>query len=222
MISLDGVTKTYGRPGHQVHALKHVSMNIAPGEMAAIVGPSGSGKSTLLSVIGIIDGPTQGVYRCRDQKIVDIYGRTARRLRNECFGFVMQDYCLVPYYTVAQNIALPLRYSSKQIDTHVRVGELLAMLGLESRAKARPGELSGGQQQRVAIARALANQPDYVLADEPTGALDSQTGCDVLNIFDVLNASGVGVIMVTHDEKVASRCHRRIEICDGRLVNDEG
>ena len=212
----------YGRSAHQIYALRQLSMTIDPGEMVAIVGPSGSGKSTLLNLIGALDRPTCGSYRYRGSVIGDIYGRKARVLRNECFGFVMQDYCLVPYYTVEQNVALPLRYSSKNLDRRRRVPELLELLGLEQRAKARPGELSGGQQQRVAIARALANQPEYILADEPTGALDSKTGSDVLDIFESLNSSGVGVILVTHDENVAKRCHRRIEIHDGEVTHDSG
>ena len=220
MITLDQVTRTYGRSAYRFDALRDVSLRIEAGEMVSIVGPSGAGKSTLLNVLGIIDQPTEGSYHYGDREIRDVFGRDARRLRNECFGFVMQDYCLVPYYSVEQNIALPLRYSRKGIDRRARVTELLDMVGLQSKAKARPGELSGGQQQRVAIARALGNRPDYILADEPTGALDSKSGGLILDMFTDLNRRGVGVVIVTHDEKVAERCSRRIEVCDGRLESD--
>lgn len=222
MIELSNVTKSYGKPGRRFDALRDVSLSIAEGEMAAIVGPSGSGKSTLLNMLGIVDRPTAGRYRYRGAEVADVFAREARRLRNECFGFVMQDYCLVPYYTVAQNVALPLRYSNKRLNARERTAELLSMVGLSDKAGARPCELSGGQQQRVAIARALANKPDYILADEPTGALDSKTGGAILEIFGDLNAQGVGIIIVTHDERVAGSCRRRIEVFDGAIASDTG
>ena len=220
MIALAGITKTYGRPGCTFDALRDVSLDIGAGEMVAIMGPSGSGKSTLLNMLGIVDRPTKGTYRFRGEAVNDVFSRAARRLRNECFGFVLQDYCLVPYYTVEQNVALPLRYASRRVDARARVAELLALVGLEGKMHARPGELSGGQQQRVAIARALANEPSFILADEPTGALDAKSGGAVLDLFGELNARGVGIVLVTHDEHVAARCRRRIELLDGEIVAD--
>jgi ABC-type lipoprotein export system ATPase subunit len=220
-IELECVSKVYGKRDGRIAALHDVSLRVERGEMVAVMGPSGSGKSTLLNLLGLIDTPSSGSYRYAGDAIADVYSVAARRLRNERFGFVMQDYCLVPYCTVEQNVALPLRYSKKRIDRFARVREVLAAVGLEDRARAYPRDLSGGQQQRVAIARALANHPDFILADEPTGALDSKTGAAILDVLERLNAEGVGVVVVTHDERAASRCRRVVHLFDGRIVSDE-
>lgn len=220
MIELERVTRVYGSGEAAVTALQDVSLRIERGDMVAVMGPSGSGKTTLLNILGLIDVPSDGVYRYDGRTVSSVFSAHARRLRNASFGFVMQDYCLIPYRTAEQNVALPLRYSSKPIARRRRVAELLSMVGLSERAKAYPAELSGGQQQRVAIARALVNEPDFILADEPTGALDSATGDAILDVFEQLNAGGVGVVIVTHDERIASRCRRVVRLLDGRVVED--
>jgi len=222
MITLTGVTKSFGPQGRPFHALRDVSLSIGPSEMVAIVGPSGSGKSTLLSLLGIIDRPSAGTYHYAGEEVGDIFSRRARRLRNESFGFIMQDYCLIPYYTVQQNVALPLRYSRKRVAASARVSELLSLVGLEDKARSRPFELSGGQQQRVAIARALANGPDYILADEPTGALDTDTGEEILRLLRARCDAGVAGVLVTHEARHAAWADRVVFLRDGVVVDESG
>ncbi|MBL8113099.1 MAG: ABC transporter ATP-binding protein [Acidobacteria bacterium] len=221
MIALEGVTKTYTRPGgDSVEALRGVSLSINRGEMVAILGTSGSGKSTLLSVLGLLDVPTGGRYLLDDADVSSLAGDAQARLRNARIGFVFQAFHLLPRTSALQNVELPLLYSERSsLDGLAR--KALESVGLADRMKHTPEELSGGQQQRVAIARALVNEPDLLLADEPTGNLDSRTAGEILDLLGALNAAGRTVVLVTHDAALAARCKRVVRIEDGRIASDE-
>lgn len=218
MIQLQGITKEYQMGTQTVHALRGVDLAIADGEFAAIMGPSGSGKSTLMNIIGCLDLPSDGVYHLDG---IDVSGMTddqQARVRNQHIGFVFQQFNLLSRTPAIKQVALPLMYAGmgrrERLD---RAAAALQAVGLGDRMEHRPDELSGGQQQRVAIARALATDPGIILADEPTGALDTQSGEEILRIFETLNQQGITVIVVTHDPDVAQRAQRTIWIRDGRI-----
>lgn len=206
-----------------VRALRGVSFSVERGEFLGIIGPSGSGKSTLLGLIGGLDTPTDGTIYIDGQNVTNLDENALTRVRNEKIGFVFQFFNLVPTLTALENVALPIQFArKKQFNPHKRAKELLAMLGMADRMSHRPNQLSGGQQQRVAIARALANEPPLLLADEPTGSLDSESSAVVMNTLrDVQQRMGTTVIIVTHDLEIASQVDRIIALNDGQIVKDD-
>ncbi len=220
MIALNNIKKYYEGDGDDyVKALDGVSLQINDGEMVAIIGASGSGKSTLLNIIGCLDRQTSGEYLIDGQPVNKIRSRKLARLRNETFGFVIQDFAVVPDWDVYQNVELPLVYSKKKKGGHKKlVDEILQQLGIYDKRNTPVRNLSGGQKQRVAIARAIVNDPQIILADEPTGALDTATGLEVLKILKNINARGRTVIIVTHNPEIAEACDRIITIQDGKIV----
>jgi putative ABC transport system ATP-binding protein len=222
MIEIERLTKTYVMGDEVISALAGVSLTIGRGEHVAIVGPSGSGKSTLMNVLGGLDRPTSGLYRFESEPVEDFDDDQLAGFRNRRIGFVFQSFQLLPRLTAAQNVELPMIYAGiEPAVRRERAVELLTRVGLEHRLNNKPTQMSGGQQQRVAIARALANAPDLLLADEPTGALDTATGQEVLALFDELNAQGLTLCIVTHDQEVAARARRRIAFRDGHIVQDD-
>ena len=222
MIEIDGLTKTYVMGDETIHALGGISLSIARGEHVAIIGPSGSGKSTLMNVLGGLDRPTAGGYRFESDSVAQYDDDQLASFRNRRIGFVFQSFQLLPRLTAVQNVELPMIYGGVEpAERKERAIELLTRVGLGNRLGNRPTQMSGGQQQRVAIARALANQPDLLLADEPTGALDTNTGQEVLALFDELNEQGLTLCIVTHDNEVAARAKRRVAFRDGHIVSDE-
>ena len=222
MIEVEDLTKVYQMGEEQVTALAGVSLAIGRGEHAAVIGPSGSGKSSLMNILGGLDRPSGGTYRF-DGEAVGAFSDDARAdFRNRRIGFVFQSFQLLPRLTALQNVELPMIYGGlAPTERRKRAQALLDRVGLADRIGHKPTQLSGGQQQRVAIARALANAPDLLLADEPTGALDSHTGQEVLQLFETLNAEGLTLIVVTHDREVAARARRRIRFKDGLVVEDQ-
>jgi len=216
-----GVTREYQLGGVEVPALRGVSVTIPPGDHVAILGPSGSGKSTLMHLLGGLDRPTSGVLRIAGRDIRELGATELARLRNRTIGFVFQSFHLLPRTTAVDNVALPLVYAGVRAgDRRRRAEELLDRVGLHHRLRHRPNQLSGGEQQRVAIARALVTGPSLLLADEPTGNLDSATGADVLDLLEELNQeSGVAVVVVTHEREVAARAARQIRMRDGLVVS---
>ena len=220
MIELKDVHKSYSLGGSEVLALRGVSLTIEPGEYVAIMGPSGSGKSTLMNVLGLLDTPDRGSYRLFGREVSQLDEDELAVLRREAIGFVFQQFHLLPRLSAAENAALPLLYSRHRLDA-ARGAELLGEVGLGDRAAHRPNELSGGQQQRVAIARALVNGPRIILADEPTGNLDSASQKEILAILRKLNDSGITVIIVTHEEEVSREARRQIRVRDGMISSDE-
>ena len=221
MIQIEDLTKTYVMGEETVTALDGVSLSIFRGEIIAIIGPSGSGKSTLMNILGGLDRPSRGRYRFEGDGVAHFSDDQLADFRNRRIGFVFQSFQLLPRLSALQNVELPMVYSGAAPRVRrERAAELLERVGLGSRMGHRPNQLSGGQQQRVAIARSLANQPDLLLADEPTGALDSATGIEVLALFQKLNAEGLTVVLVTHDRGVADSARRRIAFRDGRVTED--
>jgi putative ABC transport system ATP-binding protein len=221
MIELNGITKTYTRPnGESVNALIDVSLQIGDGEFVAIVGTSGSGKSTLMNILGLLDVPSAGSYRLRRQDTAGLAAGAQAQWRNKRIGFIFQTFHLLPRTSALENVELPLLYSDR---SSIRgLGrKALESVGLGDRISHRPSELSGGQQQRVAIARALVNEPDLLLADEPTGNLDRRSANEVMAIFQGLNNSGRTIVLVTHDAEIANHCQRIARIERGRIVADE-
>jgi len=218
MIRLENIRKTYKMGDIQVHALDGISMGISRGEALAIVGPSGSGKSTLMNIIGCLDTPTSGTYILNDRAVSRLSGNELAEVRNTQIGFVFQSYNLLPRQTALENVELPLIY--RGLPGRVRREYALAALekvGLTDRMRHRPTELSGGQQQRVAIARALVGDSPVILADEPTGNLDSTSGRDVMNVLLKLHSQGKTLILITHDSHVAKLAERQVRIIDGCL-----
>ena len=211
-----GLTKTYRRGTESVHALQDVSFTLFQGEFAAIVGPSGAGKTTLLHLLGCMDTPTAGTLTLAGQATVGLTDSALTRLRREQIGFVFQHFGLLPTLTVAENVALPTLFSGRK--GLGRADELLEQVGLSHRRTHLPRELSGGEMQRVAIARALINSPSLLLADEPTGNLDTANGEMILSLFQNLHRQGLTVVVVTHNEHIASAAERRLTLQDGRLV----
>jgi putative ABC transport system ATP-binding protein len=219
MIELRQVNKTYRKDADEVRALSDVSLEVKVGEFVAVVGPSGSGKSTLMNVVGLLDRPDSGAYHLDGSSVDEYSPDELASLRNEKIGFVFQTFHLLPKTTALENVELPLIYSSRP-DISGLGDKALEMVGLKDRAKHLPSELSGGQQQRVAIARALVNDPELILADEPTGNLDSKAGLEILAIFQDLNRLGKTVVLITHDASVANMAKRVVEIVDGKIVSD--
>ena len=205
-----------------IHALRQLSFQVEKNEYVAIMGPSGSGKSTLMNVIGCLDTPTRGRYFLREKLVSEMDDDELAQVRNQEIGFVFQTFNLLARASAYQNIELPLIYSRlPSARRRSRTREVLAQVELEDRANHRPNELSGGQRQRVAIGRALVNRPSILLADEPTGNLDSRTGREILNLFDALHRNGNTIVLVTHDAAIADRAHRVIELLDGKITRDE-
>jgi putative ABC transport system ATP-binding protein len=220
MIELTNVTKTYQMGEMMVHALRGVDLTINEGEFVAIMGPSGSGKSTLMNVIGCLDIPSGGSYTLDGIDVSQMSDDAQAKVRNQRIGFVFQQFNLLPRTTAEKQVALPLMYGGYgRTDRLTRAQEALNSVGLGDRTHHKPDELSGGQQQRVAIARALATNPSIILADEPTGALDTQSGEEILNIFKKLHGQGMTIVMITHDPEVAEHAQRTIWIRDGVIVD---
>lgn len=219
LIFIENVTKKYHMGSVESLILNKISLAVDEGDMLAIIGASGSGKSTLMNIIGLLDGLYSGKYMLRGRDVADLSDDASATLRNESIGFVFQQFNLLPRFTAEQNIALPLTY--RNLSPHVikqRVMDAMTRVGMSSFAAHRPTQLSGGQQQRVAIARALVTSPQVILADEPTGSLDSSTGKDIMALFSALHKEGRTLILVTHDENVAALCQRRITLLDGHIV----
>jgi putative ABC transport system ATP-binding protein len=214
--------RSYRLGENEVHALRGVDLAIEAGEYVAIVGPSGSGKSTLLNVLGCLDRPTSGTYRLGGRDVSDLSDDELSRVRSERLGFVFQNYNLIPQLDVLENVEVPLFYAGRpEREAREKATALATELGLGHRLRHRPTELSGGQQQRVAIARALANDPLVLLADEPTGNLDSKTGEEILGLLDRLHGEGKTLVVVTHDPHVAARADRVVAMRDGVVERDE-
>jgi len=224
LLSLRGVVRTYGEGEARVAALAGVDLDVRAGEFVAITGPSGSGKSTAMSILGCLELPSLGEYRIEGVPVQDLTADVLAALRNARFGFVFQTFNLLPRTSALDNVALPLVYAGvAPRERAERAAAALARVGLGERADARPNQLSGGQQQRVAIARAIVNDPEVLLADEPTGNLDSRMGSEVMQLIDGLNREqGITVLMVTHDPNSAKYAQRQVVFRDGRIVRDEG
>lgn len=221
-IILKNVSKTYGKEDAKVEALKNIDLEIRNGEMVAIMGTSGSGKSTLLNIIGCLDIATVGDYYLADENIKSYSERKLAKIRNKTFGFIVQYFGLLDDYTTYENIQIPLEYAKvPRKKRKLLVGNVMDKLKIREKIDKFPTELSGGQNQRVAIARALVNDPNIILADEPTGALDKRNSEEVMDILKNLNHEGKTVIVVTHDEKVAMQCKRIIFIEDGEIISDK-
>ena len=220
MIALDNVDKVYRTARMETKALSEISLSIEPGEFVSVMGPSGCGKSTLLNIIGLLDEPSAGTVALDGEPITEYTDRKLAKLRNQKIGFVFQSFHLIPDLNVVGNVEIPLLYRSMSgSERRRRSLEALDAVGLSSRVHHFPSELSGGQQQRVAVARAIVGNPRIVLADEPTGNLDSQMGGEIMSILERLNADGATVVMVTHDMALAERTERIVRLFDGRQVN---
>jgi putative ABC transport system ATP-binding protein len=220
MIELENITKIYHMGNVEVPALRGITLKIKPGEMVALVGPSGSGKSTLMNIIGFLDKPTDGKYVLEGIDVSQLNDNKLAEMRNSKVGFVFQTYNLLPRTAAVANVELPLVYGGGG-QKHRRALEALERVGLKGRANHKPSELSGGEQQRVAIARALVNDPSLILADEPTGNLDSKSTEEIISIFCRLHEEGITVVMVTHEPDVAARAKRIVRLLDGQIVEDK-
>lgn len=219
LIKTEAIVKTYSLGKTFVQALDGIDLEIAEGEYVALMGPSGSGKSTLMHILGCLDTPDAGRYLFKGEEIIEKSDSELARLRNRAFGFVFQNYSLLPRLSALANVSLPLLYAGISRKERIRrAQEVLEMVGLADRLHHRPNELSGGEMQRVAIARALANHPTVILADEPTGNLDSKTGTEIMHLFDRLAAEGNTILIVTHDQAIARHARRIVKLQDGRIV----
>ncbi len=219
MIELINLSKVYGKSNTEVKALNEVNLEINEGEMIAIMGPSGSGKSTLLNILGGLDSPTSGEYLLKNRNVQNMKQKELSKVRNRTFGFVVQSFALIDHYSVFNNVMIPLDYTKlKKADKKEKIRLCLDKVGILDKSKNYPYELSGGQCQRVAIARALVNTPDVILADEPTGNLDKNNGEQIIEIFKELNKAKTTIIIITHDDEVASKCNRVIRLEDGRII----
>ncbi|HEX5234542.1 MAG TPA: ABC transporter ATP-binding protein [Silvibacterium sp.] len=222
IIVVDDLWKTYSMGEQEVHALQGISLRIRHNEYVAIMGPSGSGKSTLMNLIGCLDTPTKGRYWLNGHLVSDLNDDQLARIRNKEIGFVFQTFNLLARATALHNVELPLIYNGTSADERIqRAEESLRAVNLESRMNHKPNELSGGQRQRVAIARALVNRPSIILADEPTGNLDSKTGDEIMALFDNLHAHGNTIVLVTHEPDIAEYAHRIVHIRDGKIFSDQ-
>jgi putative ABC transport system ATP-binding protein len=222
VIELSGVSRTWEVGGRPVHALRDVTLSIGAAEYVSVMGPSGSGKSTLLSLLGGLDRPTAGSYRFEGREVASLPDDDLSRLRRERIGFVFQSFHLVPRMTALENVALPLLLAGVvPKDRTARAAEALASVGLSPRLDHRPDQLSGGEKQRVCLARAVVTRPGLVLADEPTGNLDSASGAEIVALLERLHASGITLLVVTHDAGIGGRARRRVRLADGRVVGDE-
>ncbi|MBD2159627.1 ABC transporter ATP-binding protein [Limnothrix sp. FACHB-1083] len=220
MITLQNITKTYQLGDSSVPILKGIDLDIPANDYLAIVGSSGSGKSTLMNIIGCLDRPTEGTYTFENRNLTALNPTELAYIRNQRIGFVFQQFNLLPRATALENVMLPAVYAGiPKADRRARAEAALVSVGLGDRLHNRPNQLSGGQQQRVAIARALINQPSLLLADEPTGALDSQTTQEVMNLFDQLHQQQIAIVLITHDLAIADRTQRKIQIRDGLIVD---
>ena len=221
IIQLDKLSKTYEMGATQVKALEDVSLTIGKGEYLAIMGPSGSGKSTLMNLIGCLDTPTEGSYVLNGREVATLDDNALAEIRNKEIGFIFQTFNLLSRTNALQNVELPLIYAGlPRQERHKKAEDALVSVGLGDRMHHKPNELSGGQRQRVAIARALVNKPSILLADEPTGNLDSKTGEEIMELFDELNRAGNTIILVTHEEDIANRARRIVRLKDGHVVDD--
>ena len=223
MIKLDNIVKIYNpKKSNEFEALHGISAEINDGELVAIIGKSGAGKSTLLHILACIDSYQDGEYKIDDTLVKGLSERKYARIRNEKIGMVMQDFALVEDFTALENVMIPLNFSKKKISgKKEKALAALRSVGIEDLAKKPCNKLSGGQKQRVAIARAIVNEPSMILADEPTGALDTKTSAEIIELFKSLNEQGRTVVIVTHDPKVAEQCQRVIEVSDGNIINNE-
>lgn len=218
MLKLKNISRLY-KSGEDIIALDKLDLTVEKGEFVAIIGPSGCGKSTLLNILGLLDQPDNGEYSIDGTRVDSLKSKKKARLRNEYFGFVFQSFNLLPRTSALDNVVLPLNYR-KGDHRHARAEEALKSVGLLERAKSKPNQLSGGQQQRVAIARALVTQPKVILADEPTGNLDTKTGEDIMQLFAQIHRQGTTVIMVTHNQELLSYATRVITMRDGKVLSD--
>lgn len=222
IVAIENLCKVYQLGSLELFALRDLDLSIEQGEYVAIMGPSGSGKSTLLNVLGCLDRPTNGTYQLGGEDVSKLDDDELSKIRGSRIGFVFQSYNLIAQLNVIENIEVPMFYKGfSEHDSAERAKELAAMVGLGDRIKHRPSELSGGEQQRVAIARALANKPLIILADEPTGNLDSESGSEIMNILGDLHKRGTTLIVVTHDDHVAARTERSVHLLDGRIERQE-
>ncbi len=222
MITTQALVRTFHVGDATVHALDHVDLEVHPGEFVAVMGPSGSGKSTLMNILGCLDTPDAGEYRLLEDRVSELDDEALSRIRNSHIGFVFQSFHLLPRMSALENTLLPMRYADEESpEARARAEDLLTRLGLEDRLDHRPNQLSGGQRQRVAIARALVNAPPLLLADEPTGNLDSRTSDEIMELFTALNRDGQTIVMVTHEDEIAAYAGRVIRMRDGKIESDE-
>jgi putative ABC transport system ATP-binding protein len=221
IIRMEGIRKVYDTGKVKVEALKSIDLDVQPGEFVAIVGPSGSGKSTLMNLLGCLDTPTEGLYEIGGDNVAGVTRDQLAEIRNRRVGFVFQSFNLLPHLSAAENVELPMLFGGvSPKERRERAAQLLERVNLGDRLTHKPTELSGGQMQRVAIARALAMNPDMLLADEPTGNLDTSSGTDIMSIFNELWQSGRTLVIITHDPALARRASRVVEIRDGRITSD--
>ena len=217
MLKMSNISKVYQTELVETHALRELDLHVEEGEFVAVTGPSGSGKTTFLNIAGLLESPSSGVYELDKEDVSQLNDRQRSRIRNEKVGFIFQSFNLIPDLNLADNVDVPLRYRGwSGIERRKAVGDMLDLVGLGSRQNYLPSQLSGGQQQRVAIARALAGKPRFLLADEPTGNLDSEMAGVVMEMLESINAEGTTIVMVTHDPDLAHRARRNIHILDGR------
>jgi putative ABC transport system ATP-binding protein len=222
LISLEHISKEYRVGKELVYALRDINLNIEKGEYVALMGPSGSGKSTLMNVLGCLDSPSGGIYMLNKQRVSEMSDNELAEVRNKEIGFVFQTFNLLPRLTALENVALPLVYAGLSRDERTeKAAEALKSVGLEDRMKHKPNELSGGQRQRVAIARALVNNPSILLADEPTGNLDSKTSIEIMALFEEIHKKGNTIIVVTHEEDIARHAKRIVRVRDGLIEKSE-
>lgn len=222
MLKLENIHKIYDTGAIQVQALAEINLEIQQGEFLAIMGPSGSGKTTLMNIIGLLDRPASGSYWLEGKEVSQLDEETLARLRNRHIGFVFQTFNLLPRVDALRNVELPMQYAGiKPGQRRARALEALQRVGLADRIHHKPNELSGGQKQRVAIARAIVNRPSVILADEPTGALDTRTGEEIMALFQELNEEGVTIVVVTHEKEIAGHAKRIVQVRDGRILSDQ-